>query len=180
MIETAREVATDLRVGNRTDFEVALAGNIPHATGTYSHALSECSLCTFVDKEQATLEITRVLAPGGIFGLNDVTVQDHDELEVELQTLLGRVACIADALSSEDYVNLFQKNGYVLVTSSDHSNLLEDMARKARGRARFFRDVGGAEETMNTMSEAIRIIKMIENQISAGNIGYEMFIFKSE
>ncbi|MHA1951542.1 MAG: SAM-dependent methyltransferase, partial [Candidatus Thorarchaeota archaeon] len=34
MIETAREVATDLRVGNRTDFEVALAGNIPHATGT--------------------------------------------------------------------------------------------------------------------------------------------------
>ncbi|MHA2359798.1 MAG: class I SAM-dependent methyltransferase [Candidatus Thorarchaeota archaeon] len=180
MIDTANELATDLRVADRTDFAVALAGSIPHSENFFTHALSECSLCTFVDKEQATKEITRVLAPGGIFGLNDVTVQNHEELEEELQSLLGRVACIADALSSDDYVGLFETDGYKLVTTSNHSNLLEEMARKAKGRARFFRDVGRDEGTMNTMSEAIRIIKMIENQISAGNIGYEMFIFKSE
>ena len=180
MVDTAKELATDLRVADRTDFAVALAGNNPHSENSFTHALSECSLCTFVDKEQATKEITRVLASGGIFGLNDVTVQNHAELEEELQSLLGRVACIADALSSNDYVSLFAKNGYRLVATSDYSNLLEEMARKARGRARFFRDVGGTEETMNTMSEAIRLIKMIEDQISAGNIGYEMFIFKSE
>jgi ubiquinone/menaquinone biosynthesis C-methylase UbiE len=180
MIDTAKELATDLRVTDRTDFAVALAGNIPHEPNFFTHALSECSLCTFIDKAQATKEITRVLTPGGIFGLNDVTVQNQEALDEELQSLLGRVACIADALSSDDYIDLFVKNGYKLEKSSDHSYLLEEMTRKAKGRARFFRDVGGDEGTMNTMSEAIRIIKMIEDQISAGNIGYEMFIFKSE
>ncbi len=180
MIDTAREIATDLRVMDRTDFTVALAGNIPHASDYFTAALSECSLCTFVDKELATKEISRVLTSGGIFGLNDVTVQNHDDLDEELQNLLGRVACIADALSTEEYVNLFEKYGFKLVTSSNHSDLLENMARKANGRARFFKDFGGAEVTVNTMSEAMRIIDLIEKQISSGNIGYEMFIFQSE
>jgi len=180
MIDTAREIATDLRVVDRTDFAVALAGNIPHDSDSFTAALSECSLCTFVDKEQATREISRVLTPGGIFGLNDVTVRNHDELDEELQSLLGRVACVADALSAEEYVNLFEKNGFKLVISSNHSDLLEDTARKAKGRARFFKDFGGAEDTVSTMSEAMRIIDLIEKQISSGNIGYEMFIFQSE
>ncbi|MFW9768875.1 MAG: class I SAM-dependent methyltransferase [Candidatus Thorarchaeota archaeon] len=180
MIDAAYEIASDLRVADKTDFAVALAGNIPHPDDSFTHALSECSLCTFVDKEQAVSEITRVLKPGGIFGLNDVTVQNHQELDEELRSLLGRVACIADALSSDDYIDLFVKNGYRLLAASNHSALLEEMARKARGRAQFFRDVGGTEESMNLMTEAIRIIKMIEGQISSGNIGYEMFIFESE
>ncbi|GAG09796.1 unnamed protein product, partial [marine sediment metagenome] len=121
MIDTAKDLATDLRVTDRTDFAVALAGNIPHPANFFTHALSECSLCTFVDKEQATREISRVLAPRGIFGLNDVTVQNHGELDEELQSLLGRVACIADALSSDNYIDLFVKQGYTLATSSNHS-----------------------------------------------------------
>lgn len=180
MIDTAREIAADLRVAERTDFTVALAGNIPHDSNSFTAALSECSLCTFVDKEQASKEILRVLTPGGIFGLNDMTVQNHDDLDEELQSLLGKVACIADALSVEKYVNLFEKNGFKLVSSSNHSDLLEDLARKAKGRARFFKDFGGAEETVNTLSEAMRIIGLIEKQISSRNIGYEMFIFQSE
>lgn len=180
MIDTAREIATDLRVVERTDFTVALAGNIPHDSDYFTAALSECSLCTFVDKEQATKEISRVLIPGGIFGLNDVTVQNHNDLDEELQSLLGRVACIADALSAEEYVKLFEKNGFKLITTSNHSDLLKDMARKAKGRARFFKDFGGAEDTVNAMSEAMRIIDLIEKQITSGNIGYKMFIFQSE
>jgi ubiquinone/menaquinone biosynthesis C-methylase UbiE len=180
MINTAKEIATDLRVVDRTDFAVALAGKIPFENNFFTHALSECSLCTFVDKEQATKEFTRVLIPGGVFGLNDVTVQNREEIDDELKSLLGRVVCIAGALSSDDYIGLFAKNGYRLVTTSDYSYLLEEMARKASVSARFFRDLAVDEGTMNMMSEAIRIIKMIEKQILSGNIGYEMFVFKSE
>jgi hypothetical protein len=179
MIDSARQLAEDLRVSDKTDFEVALAGEIPHDDDSFTAAISECSLCTFYDKDQAVKEITRVLKPGGIFGLNDVTVQNHDELDEELRGLLGRVACVAEALPSEGYIKLFEREGYTLLNTSDHSDLLEELARKAKGRARFFKDVGGDEDTMNKMSDAIRIIDMIEKQIESGNIGYKMFIFKS-
>jgi ubiquinone/menaquinone biosynthesis C-methylase UbiE len=179
MIESAKQLAEDLRVNDRTDFAVALAGKNPHDDNTFTAAISECSLCTFYDKDQAIKEITRVLKPEGIFGLNDVTVQNHEELDEELRGLLGRVACVADALSAEEYVRLFESDGYNLVTSSNHSDLLEELARKAKGRARFFKEVGGDEDTMSKMTDAIRIIGMIEKHIASGNIGYEMFIFQS-
>jgi ubiquinone/menaquinone biosynthesis C-methylase UbiE len=179
MIDSAKQLAEDLRMNDKTDFEVALAGKIPHDADFFTAAISECSLCTFIDKHQAVKEITRVLKPDGIFGLNDVTVQNHEELDEELRSLLGRVACIADALSAEDYVHLFEKEGYKLLISSNHSDLLEELARKAKGRARFFKEVARDEDTTSKMTEAIRIIDLIENQITAGNIGYEMFIFQS-
>ena len=179
MIDSAKELAEDLRVSDRTDFMVALAGKIPHDTNSFTAAISECSLCTFFDKHQAVREITRVLKPDGVFGLNDVTVQNHEELDEELRSLLGRVACIADALSAEEYVKLFEREGFKLLTSSDHSDLLGDLARKAKGRARFFKEVGGDEDTMSKMAEAIRIIDLIEKQIASGNIGYDMFVFQS-
>ena len=179
MIDSANQLAEDLRVNDQTDFEVAVAGKIPHGDNFFTAAISECSLCTFYDKHQAVKEITRVLKPEGIFGLNDVTVQNHEDLDAELRTLLGRVACIADALSAESYVSLFEKEGLKLLASSNHSDLLTELARKAKGRARFFKEVGGDEDTMSKMSEAIRIIDLIEKQIASGNIGYEMFIFRS-
>ena len=178
MIASAEHLAEDLRVSDKTDFKVALAGEIPHDADSFTAAISECSLCTFLDKYQAVKEITRVLEPGGIFGLNDVTVQNHKELDEELRSLLGRVACVADALSAEEYVQLFERAGFKLLSTSDHSDLLGDLARKAKGRARFFRDVGGDEDTMNKMTEAIRFIGLIEKQIESRNIGYEMFIFQ--
>ena len=52
------------------------------------------------------------------------------------------------------------------------------MTRKAKTRARFFRDVGDEPETMSKMDDAIRIIRLIEKQIDSGNIGYQMFIFQ--
>ena len=178
MIDSAVQVAEDLRVSDRTDFTVALAGKIPHDDNSFSAAISECSLCTFYDKNQAVQEIKRILKHGGIFGMNDVTVQNHEGLDEELRSLLGRVTCVADALSANEYIHLFERSNFRLLSSSDHSDLLEDLARKAKGRARFFREVGGGEDTMNKMSEAIRFIGLIEQQIESGNIGYEMFIFQ--
>ena len=178
MISSAKQLAEDLRVSDKTDFMVALAGEIPHDDDSFTAAISECSLCTFLDKDQAVKEITRVLQSGGVFGLNDVTVQNHEELDEELKSLLGRVACVADALSSEGYVQLFERAGFNLLSTSNHSDLLEELARKAKGRARFFTEIGGDEDTMNKMSEAIRFIGLIEKQIESGNIGYEMFIFQ--
>jgi len=179
MIEAAIKRSKEMRVEARTDFRVALASKIPFADNTFHAVISECALCTFYDKESAMTEITRVLKLGGIVGLNDVTVQNHDYLDEELRGLLGRVACVADALSTQEYINLFTERGFELLSSSVHSNLLEDMARKAMTRARFLKDVGEGQETKDKMSDAIRMIDLILKQIESGNIGYEMFIFRS-
>lgn len=179
MIEAATKRSKSMRVEDRTDFRVALASKIPYEAESFNAVISECALCTFLDKESALTEITRVLRPNGIVGLNDVAVQNHNDLDEELRGLLGRVACVADALSSEEYINLFTKHGFKLLSSSVHSELLADMARKAKTRARFFRDVGDDQETNSKMDDAIRMIDMIEKQIASGNIGYEMFIFQS-
>ncbi|MFW9806545.1 MAG: class I SAM-dependent methyltransferase [Candidatus Thorarchaeota archaeon] len=178
MIDSAVQLAEDMHVSQRTSFTVSLAGAIPNDDDSFTDAISECSLCTFYDKRHAVQEIKRVLKPRGIFGLNDVTVQSQDILDEELRSLLGRVACVADALSSEEYVHLFEKAGFKLLSSSNHSDLLKDLARKAKGRAQFFREVSIDKETMNKMSEAIRFIGLIETQIELDNIGYEMFIFE--
>jgi len=180
MIEAAIRRSKKMRVEDRTDFRVALASKIPYGPNSFNAIISECALCTFVDKDSALVEITKVLKPNGIVGLNDVTVENHDNLDDELRGLLGRVACVADALSSTGYIGLFSTYGFKPISSSVHSDLLYDMARKAKTRARFFRDVGEDQETNSRMDDAIRIIDMIEKQIESGNIGYEMFIFRAK
>jgi arsenite methyltransferase len=179
MIDSAKQLAEDLRVKNTTEFKVALAGKIPYNDDSFTDVFSECSLCTFYNKDQAVKEIRRVLKPEGIFGLNDVTVQNHEDLDDELRGLLGRVACVADALSSHGYIDLFEKGGFSLLTFSSHSDLLEDLAEKAKGRARFFKEVSVDKDTESKLTDAIRIIGLIKAQIASGNIGYGMFVFRS-
>jgi arsenite methyltransferase len=178
MINAAIQRAENIGVLMRTDFRVALASKVPYEAQNFNAIISECALCTFYDKEAAMSEISRVLKPRGIVGLNDVTVQEHDALGEELSGLLSRVACVADALSTEQYIHLFEKWGFVLRSSSNHSDLLLDMARKAKGRAHFFKDVEDNEENVRKMTDAIKMIDQIEQQISSGNIGYEMFVFQ--
>lgn len=180
MIEAANKRSKSMRVEDRTDFRVALASTIPYEPNFFNAVISECALCTFIDKDSALVEIARVLKPNGIVGLNDITVQNHDDLDDELRGLLGRVACVADALSSMEYVNLFSTHGFKPISSSVHSDLLYNMAHKAKTRAHFFRDVGEDQEANSRMDDAIRMIDMIEKQIESGNIGYEVFIFQAK
>lgn len=178
MIANAKRLAEEMRVSDRAEFKVAIAGEIPFANGTFTAAISECSLCTFLNKEQAISEISRVLVPKGVFGLNDVTVRNRNQLDEELQGLLGRVACIADAFSAEEYIQLFENSSFSLSSTSNHSHLLEELTRKAKARARFISDIGRDDKTAQQMADAIRIMGLVEKQIESGNVGYDMFIFE--
>jgi cyclopropane fatty-acyl-phospholipid synthase-like methyltransferase len=180
MITVAIQRAEDIGVQNRTDFRVALASKVPYESQNFNAVISECALCTFYDKEAAMSELSRVLKPGGIVGLNDVIVKDHGALGEELRGLLSRIACVAGALSTEQYIHLFEKWGLVLQSSSNHSSLLLDMANKAKGRAIFFKAVKDNKENISKMTDAIRMIGQIEKQILSGNVGYEMFVFQSK
>jgi arsenite methyltransferase len=180
MIESAKRRASELGLEEKTTFTIGLAGNIPYDDSAFTAAYSECAVCTFPEKERASSEISRVLRSGGMFGISDVTLNDPDLLDSELRGLFGRVACIAEALPSQGYVDLFEAAGFSLVDSSSHSHLLSDMVKKAAGRARLHRDLVNANSGNTPMRDALRIIKQIESQVDSGNIGYDLFILKRD
>ena len=57
----------------------------------------------FINKAQAVAETTRLLRPGGKFGLSGVTIEPG-ALPAELEGDLGQVLCMADALKADGYV----------------------------------------------------------------------------
>ncbi|MHA1959597.1 MAG: methyltransferase domain-containing protein [Candidatus Thorarchaeota archaeon] len=180
MIESATMRASELGLNEKTTFSVGLAGNIPYNDETFTAAYSECAVCTFPEKERAASEISRVLRSGGVLGISDITLSSPDLLDDELKGLFGRVACIAEALPSQGYVDLIEAAGFSLVDSSSHSHLLNDMVKKAAGRARLHRDLVNADSGNTPMHEVLRIIKQIESQVDSGNIGYDLFVFKRD
>jgi arsenite methyltransferase len=178
MIDLAKERARKIGVEQTTEFRVGFAANIPFANEEFNAAYSECAVCTFQEKQNAVLEIKRILKPSGILGINDVVIQDEKNLDAELKGLIGQVACVAGALSSEGYIQLFEQNKFSHLGMSIHSDLLQSMVEKAHGKAKM--RIGIEEKLSGTTSinDILRIINLIKDQITSGNMGYEMFIFQ--
>jgi len=180
MILMAQKRADEIGVADLTEFKIGLGGNIPYEDEVFTAAYSECALCTFYDKEAAVSEIARVLEPKGVFGLSDVTIEQRDTLDDELRGLIGRVACVADALSQNQYIDLFQQRGFELVELSRYTSLLLEMVKKVKGKALLNRDLAGNSDYASKMEKAVELTDSIEAQIEKKNIGYDVFIFQLE
>ncbi len=177
MIEKANAKLTSLTNVDYVGFKQAFASTIPYESETFTGAYSECSLCTFPDKEIAVKEIHRVLKDNGIFGLNDVTIEDRTLLDEKLQNLIGRALCVADAFSKEQYQELLEKEGFIMLEIEDYTSLLVDLVNRAARNADILQATG-KPEAKNILSEAQAIISRIQEQIDNGNIGYHLFIFR--
>jgi len=178
MIELANDRAKQIGVSESTEFKIGFASKIPFANSEFTAAYSECAVCTFHDKERSVFETGRVLGPMGVLGINDVVIQNHAELDDELRGLIGKVACIAGALSSDGYVQLFGEGGFSLIETSSHTDLLEQMVDKAFRRAKMRTGIEEALSDSTSIDDILRMIGLIKDEIASGNMGYEMFIFQ--
>ncbi|MBD3406124.1 MAG: methyltransferase domain-containing protein [Candidatus Lokiarchaeota archaeon] len=179
MIRQAIERSQNMGVGDLTNFQTSLATELPFRTGYFSAVYSECALCTFPDKETAVSEILRVLAEDGVVGISDVVISDYDLLDTDLQGLFGQVSCIAGALSAEDYISLFKNEGCRLLTTSNHSEQLEVMARQAVGKAKLSVSLSSIDSDIKEKYRtALDLLESIICQIKDGVIGYHIFIFQ--
>jgi arsenite methyltransferase len=95
-IERAQREVRAAGLADRARFVHGDAEALPLADASFDLALSECSLCTFPDKQRAVSEMARVLRPGGTIAVADVTAR-LDELPAALSTAAARIACVADA-----------------------------------------------------------------------------------
>ncbi|MBW2457315.1 MAG: methyltransferase domain-containing protein [Deltaproteobacteria bacterium] len=132
-LERARTEAQRRDLDDRLQLQTADAERIPFPDESFDVVLCECAFCTFVDKPTAAAEMARVLRPGGRLALSDMTI-DKTTFPADLDTLLMRVACIADALPAAKLTALFEASGFGGLTLHDASWGLKEMVDQIRQR----------------------------------------------
>jgi ubiquinone/menaquinone biosynthesis C-methylase UbiE len=182
MIEKANELAKRSGVTDNVQFSQNLVGKLPFDNCSFDSIISECSFCTFPNKEKAANEVYQLLKPEGILGITDVTLKNRESLHPKLCNLLGRVLCVADAVSSDTYIGIFKKAGFNLQESTSHSNLFDDLVKRVISNARMLQATSSTQsenQGINTnLENAIRLARLIEKEIKSNNLGYDLFIFK--
>jgi arsenite methyltransferase len=131
-VETGTAAAAERGVSSRVHFEQADAERLPFADATFGAVVCECAFCTFPNKAQAAHEFARVLRPGGMVGISDLTRSGN--LSKELDGLLAWIACIADALSIEKYQEWFSSAGLVPRVTESRAEALLEMVRQVQAK----------------------------------------------
>ncbi len=131
-VERATAAAQARGHAARVRFQTADAESLPFPEASFDALLCECAFCTFPSKQTAAAEFFRVLRPAGRLGLSDLT--RTPQLPQELETLMGWVACIADAQPIEEYHSVLESAGLTPVVTEPHNNALDDMVRQIRTR----------------------------------------------
>lgn len=124
--------ARDAGLADRVTFEVGRATCLDAPDASFDAVICECAFCTFPDKLQAAREFARVLRPGGVIGISDVTTSGA--LPAELQGLLAWVACIADAQPLQGYASQLRTAGLHIDVIEEHNDALHELVDAVRQR----------------------------------------------
>jgi SAM-dependent methyltransferase len=174
-VEDARARAAELGPGDRVEFVAGDAAALPLGDATSDVVISECSLCTFVDKRRAIEEMRRVLVPGGRLALSDV-VAEVERLPDELRGALGAIACVGEALPPQAHRELLENAGFEVLAEEDRTTDALEMADRIADRVRgakvlglddLFPLDGGAGAALQLLGEA-------RAAIADGRIGYTL------
>jgi SAM-dependent methyltransferase len=101
MLALAQKNAADAGIANAV-FLKGLIEQIPLPADSVDVVISNCVINLSTDKAGVLLEVSRVLKPGGRFGVSDVVAEDRltEEARAERGSYAG---CIAGALSKSEY-----------------------------------------------------------------------------
>jgi len=174
-VAQARTAAADAGLDGAVSFVAADATSLPLDDASVDAILCECSLCLFEDKPTAVSEMARVLRPGGIVVIADVTVEP-DALPAKLRTAAARVACVADALPLDGYASLLRDAGLDVDCQEEHREAVAAMADRVESRLRAARiiRVAALEPWRSELSAAIELAGLAKQAIADGIVGYAL------
>jgi arsenite methyltransferase len=135
-IRLAQTEAAERGLTDRVSFLPGDAEHLPLPDAGFATIVCECAFCTFPDKAAAAAEFFRVLAPGGLLGLTDLTRMPATtpDAEPELDGLLAWIACIGDAQPAERYEAWLRSARFTIEEQLDRSDCLKEMVRQVSGR----------------------------------------------
>lgn len=173
-LERARAKAAERGLGDRFEARQADAERLPFEAKAFDAVLCECAFCTFPDKTRAADEMARVLKPGGRLALSDMTV-DQVRFPPDLNTLLMRVACIADARLGEDYSDGFAAAGFSELSLQDAGWALAEMVDQIKQRLlslELMTKLGKLDLAGIDLEEGKRLLSRCHEIIEQGIAGY--------
>ena len=170
LVAMAERDAAEAGLASVTAFEVGDAERLPVDDASFDVVLCECALCTFPDQAAAVAGFRRALGPGGRVGIADVTLEPG-RLPAELDTPMGRIACVAGALSASGYERLLREGGFTDVVAEPHpeaalttvDSILEVLDAVRAGLRNVF-DVEGA----------LRLVDLAREAVHDGVLGYAL------
>jgi arsenite methyltransferase len=177
LVCAAARAAEEALVADRVRFEQGDAEHLTFADGQFDAVICECAFCTFPNKPAAARECARVLRPGGRMGLTDLT--RSGEVPPELQGLLAWIACIADALSVDEYVRYLEDTGLTVDRTELHDQalgtLVHDIRTKLLG-AELLVKLKQIEVPSVGFEQAKSMARAAAEAVKAGRFGYTLII----
>ena len=150
----------------------------PFRSGAFDAVIIECATSLFVDKPAAIAEVRRLLRPGGVIGLSDVTVEPGS-LPPELDSTVGMMLCLTDALPVAGYPALLEAAGFDTVECSDLSNEVLSLLNELRGKLSLWRglaDAATASSATDLTDIAPGLLERVEKLVLQGQIGYWLYV----
>jgi len=127
MIFRARETAKKHDYKN-VEFRLGEIEHMPIESNTVDLVISNCVLNLVPDKESAFREIHRVLKPGGQISVSDMVATQESPKVIKPDEW---AACIAGAVTIDEYKGILEKTGFKDIKASDESHPVnEEMESK--------------------------------------------------
>jgi arsenite methyltransferase len=118
MIFRARETARKHDYTN-VEFRLGEIEHMPIDSDSVDLVISNCVLNLVPDKQLAFKEIYRVLKPGGKITVSDMVATQGGRKEIKPEEW---AACIAGAITHDEYRGILEKTGFVDIKGSDESH----------------------------------------------------------
>ncbi|WP_343602852.1 class I SAM-dependent methyltransferase [Mycobacterium sp.] len=176
-VDHAQNMVAQDELGDGVRFHHGDAERLPLPDNTFDALVCECSLCTFPDKNAAAGEFARILRPGGLAGITDVTVTDAG-LPDELTTLAAWVACIADARTAADYTGILAAAGLELRHVESHDDSLLKMIDRIEARITALHIAAPKTLADNGIQTdaVLKYTRLATDAVKSGRIGYTLMI----
>ncbi|GAC1630673.1 MAG: hypothetical protein NVS4B2_14000 [Chloroflexota bacterium] len=174
-VAAATEAAAAQSLGQLVEFRTGDVESLPIEDATVDAVICECAFCTFPDKRRAAAEFSRVLRPGGVVGLSDVT--RSGELSGELTSLLAWIACIADARPVDEYRLYLGEAGFTAGLIEHHDEALHQLVNDIRVRLlgmELLVKIGNTNLPFIDFEQAGAMAKVASQAVRSGQLGYSL------
>jgi ubiquinone/menaquinone biosynthesis C-methylase UbiE len=118
MIFRARETAKKYDYKN-VEFRLGEIEHMPIDSSTVDLVISNCVLNLVPDKQLAFKEIYRVLRPGARICVSDMVATQEERKVIKPEDW---AACIAGAVTFNEYKSILEKTGFIDIEGSDESH----------------------------------------------------------
>jgi len=179
-VTAARETAARAGLSGRVRFEVGDGEALPVAAGSVDAVICECAFCTFPDKTTAASEFARVLRPGGVLGLTDLTREG--EVALELDSLLGWVACVADAQPLDRYVEYLGAAGLAVTREERCDSALQELVSQVRMKllaAEVATKLGKLSVSLADVQTGKHLVRLAGEAVASGALGYALVLARA-